>query len=253
MGIRRVWAAVLLYGVSCVQPLAGWAVPSGANHDPIEPVNRAIFWFNDKLDVYVLAPVATGWDTIAPDRVERALANFFQNLRFPIVAVNDLLQGKLVHTASDVGRFGVNTTVGVLGFFDPATHWGLEAHDEDFGQTLGYWGVPPGPYLVLPFFGPSDPRDALGLAADSFSTVYPFFIAIEYSIAASGVNTINTRALNLNTVRQAKQASIDYYAFVRNAYRQRRNVLVTDGAAMSTQEEEDLYDVNVDSPDGEEQ
>lgn len=224
-------------------PAAAGSPAAQENHDPIEPFNRAMFWFNDKVDGYVLEPAAKGWDWLLPNRVKKSVSNFFQNLRFPIVAVNDLLQFKLVRSASDVGRFAVNTTAGVLGFFDPATDWGLEQHDEDFGQTLGFWGIPPGPYLVLPFLGPSDPRDAVGLAADSFSTVYPFFIPIYYTIGGRAVDIVNYRALVLRDVEQAKQASLDYYVAVRNAYRQRRAALVSDEAQMSPQEQEDLYNV----------
>src|SRR5262249_58556848 len=126
------------------------------------------------------------------------------------------------------GRFLVNTTVGVAGFFDPATGWGMEQHNEDFGQTLGYWGVPPGPYLVLPFFGPSDPRDTVGLVADSFSRVYPYFIDFVYTFSASGTDIVNTRSQVLTEVDQAKAASLDYYVAVRNAYEQRRDALVHD-------------------------
>jgi phospholipid-binding lipoprotein MlaA len=215
--------------------------PAGTNHDPLEGMNRGIFWFNTKVDDYVLEPVAKGWDTVAPARVQKSVSNFFHNLRFPIVAVNGLLQGKLVQSASDVGRFAVNTTVGFLGFFDPATDWGLVQHNEDFGQTLGYWGVPPGPYLVLPFFGPSDPRDTVGLAADSFSTVYPFFISFFYTFGANAVDTVNSRALVLREVRQIKEASLDYYVAVRNAYTQRRAALVADQKEKSAQEQQDLY------------
>src|SRR5512140_45443 len=169
--------------------LCGTAHATGVanNHDPLEGMNRAVFWFNDQVDDYVIEPAAKGWDKIAPDRVKKSLSNFFQNLRFPIIAGNNLLQGKPIQSASDVGRFVVNTTVGVLGFFDPASDWGLAPHNEDFGQTLGYWGVPPGPYLVLPFVGPSNPRDAVGLAADSFSIVYAYFIPLEYTIGPRAV------------------------------------------------------------------
>ncbi len=219
------------------------------NNDPLESINRRIFWFNDKLDTYVLVPVAKGWDKITPNRVKHCLSNFFQNLRFPIVAGNDLLQAKPLPALSDVGRFLVNTTVGVAGFFDPATGWGLEQHNEDFGQTLGYWGVPPGPYLVLPFFGPSDPRDTVGLAADSFSTVYPFFIDLVYTFSARGVDVINARALVLTDVKQLKEASLDYYTAVRQGYQQRRETLVHDGKEMSKEQQQDLY--NIDTNGGE--
>lgn len=235
--------AVIAYGLS--GPAVARAA-NGADNDPIESVNRGIFWFNDQVDHYVLVPIATGWDKIAPDRVQTCLSNFFQNLRFPIVAGNNLLQGKVVNAGSDVGRFVVNTTVGVLGFFDPASEWGLDRHNEDFGQTLGYWGVPPGPYLVLPFFGPSNPRDTVGLTADSFSTVYPFFVAFVYTFGARGVDVINARALVLTDVEQLKAASLDYYAAVRNAYAQRRDALVHDRPGLSEQQEEDLYKIYTD-------
>jgi phospholipid-binding lipoprotein MlaA len=225
-----------LMGCAAAHPAA-----PGTKHDPLEGMNRGIFWFNNQVDNYVLEPAARGWDTIAPDRLQKSVANFFQNLRFPIVAVNGLLQGKLVQSASDVGRFAVNTTVGFLGFFDPASDWGLEQHNEDFGQTLGYWGVPPGPYLVLPFFGPSDPRDTVGLVADSFSIVYAYFIPFYYTFGAGAVDVVNSRALVLREVRQLKEASFDYYVAVRNAYTQRRAALVSDQKEKSAKEQDDLY------------
>ncbi len=216
----------------------------GENHDPIESVNRGIFWFNDKVDTYVLVPVATVWDKVMPSRVQRSISNFFTNLRFPIVTLNDLLQAKFKHAASDVGRFAVNTTVGVAGFFDPATDWGLEYHDEDFGQTLGYWGVPPGPYLVIPILGPSDIRDGGGLVVDGFSSVYPWFVDLIYTVSARAVDVINTRSLYLKQVEEAKAASLDYYAAVRSAYMQRRESLVNDGAAAPKKDDEDLYNID---------
>ena len=208
--------------------------------DPLECVNRKIFWFNDKLDVYVLAPVATGWEKVSPRRVRTSVSNFFGNLRFPIVTVNDLLQGKVKDSASDVGRFAVNTTVGVLGFFDPASGWGLVKHDEDFGQTLGVWGVPPGPYLVLPLLGPSDPRDAAGFAVDYALAVTPFFIEEYILVGARVVDTVNERSFVLKQVEDAKASAFDYYTFVRNAYLQRRRALVRD-LAETTEESQELY------------
>jgi phospholipid-binding lipoprotein MlaA len=240
------WPAEL----SC--PAAAQADPAASPHrradnDPIEPVNRAIFWFNDKVDVYVLEPVATGYDKITPNRVKRCVSNFFQNLRFPIDTVNNLLQGKVAFAATHVGRFVVNTTIGVAGFFDPASSWGLPAHTEDFGQTLGYWGVPPGPYLVLPLWGPSNPRDTVGLGVDSAMAVYPWLVAIQYTLSSRVVDIINTRSQVLKEVRQVKEASLDYYVAVRNAYVQRRRILVHDAIETPAQEE-DLY--NVDTNNG---
>ena len=244
-GVRLVYLTIVLVGVSLIG-VRSVARAAEEDHDPIELVNRGIFWFNDHVDTYVLVPVATAWDTVMPSRVQRSISNFFGNLRFPIVAGNDLLQAKFKRAASDVGRFAVNTTVGVAGFFDPATDWGLEAHDEDFGQTLGYWGVPTGPYLVIPILGPSDVRDGGGLVVDGFSTVYPWFVDFVYTASARAVDVINTRSLYLKQVEEAKAASIDYYTAVRNAYLQRRESQVNDGAAPSKQETEDLYNIDKD-------
>jgi len=247
VGARLIVAAVLV----CVCAGCGarsHTVPSDtsppSDGDPLESFNRKIFWFNDKVDTYVLVPVAKGWDKIMPTRVKGSIGNFFLNLRFPIVAGNDLLQGKLKSTAEDLGRFAVNTTVGVLGFFDPATGWGLEQHYEDFGQTLGYWGLPPGPYLVLPFLGPSSPRDTVGFIGDSFSRVYPFFIDFIYVVAGDALNIVNGRAVSLKEVEQIKEASLDYYVAVRNAWVQHRDQLVHDRGGMSEQQKQELYETD---------
>jgi len=200
-----------------------------------------MFWFNDHVDTYVLAPVATGWSKVAPTRVRTSVSNFFTNLRFPIVTANDLLQWKPKAAGVDVARFGVNTTVGVLGFFDPASGWGLERHDEDFGQTLAVWGVPTGPYLVIPLLGPSDIRDAGGLCVDTALSVTPWFVDSWILVAASVTDAVNTRSLLLNEVREAKRSSFDYYSFVRNAYLQRRRALVTDTATPGVEQQEELY------------
>ncbi|MBP1687180.1 MAG: VacJ family lipoprotein [Deltaproteobacteria bacterium] len=248
--IALVIASALGLGWLSPAPVAGASEPpANGNYDPLEGFNRKIFWFNDQVDTYMLVPVAKGWNTIAPTRVKTCLSNFFQNLRFPIVAGNNLLQAKPVATLSDIGRFLVNTTVGLAGFFDPATGMGLEQHNEDLGQTLGYWGMPPGPYLVLPFFGPSNPRDTVGLAGDSFSWVYPYFIDWIYTFSATGTDVVNARALALRDVERIKEASVDYYAAVRNGYQQRRDNLVHDRKGMSEEEQQDLY--NVESNGGE--
>jgi phospholipid-binding lipoprotein MlaA len=221
-----------------------------ADNDPLERVNRKIFWFNDKVDVYALEPVATGWDKITPDPVQRSVSNFFTNLRFPIVAVNNLLQGKVAESASDVGRFGVNVTFGALGFFDPASSFGLARHSEDFGQTLGWWGVPPGPYLVLPLLGPSNPRDTGGLVADYAASVVPFFVNQWILFGTRVGNIVNARSLVLKEVRDAKQASLDYYTFVRNAHFQRREALVNDSTELTHEDDKDLYDLHDPDLDG---
>ncbi len=222
------------------------AAATGADYDPWQRLNRGIFWFNDRADVYVLEPVATGWDIVMPEPAETGISNFFANLRFPVVMVNNLLQGKPGKAAIDVGRFMVNTTFGLAGFFDPATIWGLERHNEDFGQTLGVWGVPPGPYLVLPLLGPSNPRDTAGIPVDYVLSITPLFLNSYWWTGAGVINIINTRAQYLDEVRNAKEASLDYYVFARNAYYQRRRALVNDQKEESGHAPTDeLYDLNV--------
>lgn len=222
------------------------ATGNGADYDPWQRMNRGIFWFNDRADQYVLEPVAKGWDVIMPEPAETSVTNFFTNLRFPVVMLNNLLQGKPGDAAIDVGRFMVNTTFGIGGLFDPATIWGLERHSEDFGQTLGVWGVPPGPYLVLPLLGPSNPRDTAGIPVDWVFSVTPLFLNSFWWTGAGVINIVNARAQILDEVQQAKEASLDYYVFVRNAYYQRRVAQVNDqkeeGAKAPT---DDLYDLNV--------
>jgi len=230
---------------ACAPPVTRGVHVARTDYDPLQPLNRKVFWLNDKADVYVLEPVAKGWDHIAPNPVQRSISNFFVNLRSPIVIVNDVLQGKVENGVSDLGRFAVNTTVGVVGFFDYATPLGLEQHVEDFGQTLGWWGVPPGPYLVLPLLGPSNPRDTIGLVADSAASISPWFVRGDVLFGARVAATINTRALFLQQIDEAKRASFDYYVFVRNAYLQRRHALVNDQEESPNGDQEELYHPDV--------
>jgi phospholipid-binding lipoprotein MlaA len=233
---------------------AGAAAPAGAEsqgsfeYDPWQRVNRKIFTFNDTLDEWVLEPVAKGWDYVAPEPVERSIGNFFSNLRFPVNLVNNLLQGKGVEGAKTLGRFTVNTVLGVGGFLDPASDLGLGPENEDFGQTLGVWGVPSGPYLVLPLLGPSTVRDAPALGVDSVTAITPFFIDTFILAGARVVDVINTRARFLTEVTEAKAASLDYYAFVRSAYLQRRQAEIEDRTQPSpertpTYDDSELYTV----------
>jgi phospholipid-binding lipoprotein MlaA len=204
---------------------------SAGSDDPLEPFNRAMYTFNDKLDRYFLKPIAKGYRAVVPSPARTGVSNFFSNLHEPGVMVNDVLQGKFKHAASDLGRFLVNTTIGIYGLFDVASHFGLERHNEDFGQTLGKWGVGEGPYLVLPFFGPSNFRDAPSLYVDY--ELYPPSHMEEQSTAWKlyGVEIISTRAQLLEAGDILEQAAgQDPYIFVREAYRQRRRSLIQDGA-----------------------
>ena len=209
--------------------------------DPWEGMNRGIFGFNEGFDRWVAEPIAKGVDFITPDPVERAIRRFFLNALFPMRFANDLLQAKPMAAAEDLGRFVVNTTVGVAGFFDPARKIGLEGHTEDFGQTLGYWGIPAGPYLVLPFLGPSSPRDGVGLIGDSAARVYPFFVAIWISAAISGTDLLNRRSLALESIAEERESALDYYVAVRNAYISYRENQVRDREEEEPGSRDDLY------------
>ncbi len=227
-------------------PASQAAAPPGADtaheYDPWQGINRKIFGFNDTLDRWALQPVATGWDTIAPEPVERGIGNFFSNLRFPVNLVNNLLQGKGVDGAKTLGRFTVNTVLGAGGFLDPASTLGLGPQDEDFGQTLGVWGLGPGPYLVLPVLGPSNLRDAPALGVDSVTAITPFFVDTFILAGARVIDVINTRAQFLAASAEARAAALDYYVFVRNAYLQRRQAQIEDRTEGTPPEKRPTYD-----------
>jgi phospholipid-binding lipoprotein MlaA len=228
-------SAALTAGVSCAH-IDGDPDPA----DPWERMNRGIFRFNEGADRWVVEPIAKGVDFVMPDPVENSIRKFFDNSRFPIRFLNDLLQAKPVSAVEDLARFVVNTTIGVAGFFDPATHFGLEGYREDFGQTLGYWGVPPGPYLVLPILGPSNPRDTVGLIADSASLVYPWFVPIYVPYAIWVGDKLNWRSLKLDEIAAEREAALDYYVFIRNAYMSYRENQVRDSEEDEA-DDDDLY------------
>jgi phospholipid-binding lipoprotein MlaA len=241
--------AVLLLAAAAPASAADSAASPGDGdpgvHDPWEGLNRSIFSFNEGLDRWFLEPVATGWDFVVPDPVQDAIRRFFRNAGFPVVFVNDLLQGKPLAAGQDLGRFLLNTTAGIGGLFDAAAEAGIPVNDEDFGQTLGVWGVPPGPYLVLPLLGPSSPRDTGGLAVDGATLAYPFFLPWFVNLASTSVNTVNRRAILLETIREERKAAFDFYAAVRNAYVQRRENQVNDHEAKPEEADDDLYDVEL--------
>lgn len=216
--------------------------------DPWERYNRSIYKFNDAVDKAVLRPVAKGYDTITPDPVQRSVTNFFNNLSYPVVALNQFLQGKFLDGGKDFGRFLINTTVGFGGIFDPATEMGLSANNEDFGQTFAVWGLPSGPYFVLPFLGPSTIRDSVGLAVSTeFDAQYEVINKPEryYLIA---LNVINQRAQFL-TLDEQLQETFDPYTFMRDAYLQRREYLIYDGNPPQDEYYDDLYDFEEEYPD----
>jgi phospholipid-binding lipoprotein MlaA len=222
--------------------LAGMAGDLRADdRDPWEGFNRAMFTFNDHVDRWVLEPVAKGYDVITPDELQRCISNFFWNLKTPVSGVNNLFQAKPLGAAKELGRFTVNTTIGLAGFLDPASYFGIDRQNEDFGQTLGVWGVPQGPYLVLPLFGPSSVRDTGGLVVDSALTPTWYFVDGIVTIGARVVDTVNARSLVLRDVEDARAGAIDFYGFLRDAYLQHREAEVTDHGERSRDDGDSLY------------
>ncbi len=196
--------------------------------DPLETVNRGMFVFNETADHYVLRPVARGYDTVMPEVARQGVRNFVSNLFYPTVIVNDVLQAKGQQGVEDLCRMVINTTIGIGGLFDVATRGGLVANDEDFGQTLGYWGVGPGWYLMIPFLGPSDNRDLVGRGVGYGTNPLAWVNEPVVSYGVTTLDTLETRASLLPADRfLAKQ--LDRYVFVRTIYLQSRNAKVYDG------------------------
>ncbi|ANB75847.1 hypothetical protein AYM40_26435 [Paraburkholderia phytofirmans OLGA172] len=198
--------------------------------DPLEPMNRAVFSFNDRVDTYVARPVAVGYTKITPSPVRTAIRNFFSNIGDIGNFSNDALQLKVTDATEDLMRFAFNSTFGIGGLLDWATPAGLPKHNQDFGLTLGHYGVPSGPYLVLPLFGPSSLRDSTGWIFSYFTTPTSYLQA-DVSVPLFGVNFISTRADLLGATDVLSQAALDKYTFVRDAYTQRRRYLLGSGTA----------------------
>tara|TARA_B100000925_G_C21972428_1_gene458503 strand:- start:110 stop:868 length:759 start_codon:yes stop_codon:yes gene_type:complete len=201
--------------------------------DPLEPINRAVFGFNEVIDDTILEPVANGYKFVTPDPVEESVTNFFNNLGEINTIINSALQLKLDKTLSSSGRLVINSTVGIFGLFDVATTLGITRHNEDFGQTLGYYGVPSGPYLVLPFFGPSSFRDAPSFFADvqMEREISPVHTELHHEErqAIQATNVIDTRANLLQATKILDTAAKDKYVFLRESYLQKRAQMITDG------------------------
>lgn len=227
---QRLRAACTLAAATSV--MAGCATTGDDYRDPRDPLesfNRVMYRFNSDLDTAVLKPLGRGYNAIMPAPLNRGVTNFFDNLADVGSAVNNLLQLKVGRAATDVGRVLVNTTVGVAGFMDVASNMDLPKYGEDFGQTLGTWGVEPGPYIVLPVLGSSTVRDGVGLVADWYLDPVTYIEDDPVRWSVRGLDVVDTRADLLNASRVLEQAALDPYAFVRDAYLQRRNNQVHDG------------------------
>lgn len=209
--------------------LGGCASTHHNPKDPFEPFNRGVYQFNETVDKAIVKPAAKGYNAVMPAPGKMMVSNFFSNLDDVIVTVNDLLQFKIVNAVSDGGRILVNSTVGIYGLVDVASQVGLEKHHEDFGQTLGYWGVGSGPYLVIPLFGPSSVRDGVGLYADSRAGMLRRVKHVDTRNQLYATNLLSKRADLLNKEKVLDEAMIDRYSFIRDAYLQRRKSLIYDG------------------------
>ncbi len=210
------------------EDLFGEEDQKGSVSDPLERLNRGIFWFNDKVYFYAAKPVARVFRMV-PTPVRTSLGNVFDNLATPIRFFNATMQLKFRDAGTELGRFAINSTVGVLGLFDPArSRFDLKQKDEDFGQTLGHYGIGPGVYIVIPLIGPSNLRDATGTFADAF--LDPVYYLVDRKtqglVAVKAIETVNTLSLDKDTYEAIKRDSLDPYVFIRAAYSQRRAVKV---------------------------
>ena len=224
-GVAALALAALGAGVQAQDAAARPAHPA----DPLEGWNRAVFSFNDAVDTAVLQPVARGYKTVVPELVRTGVTNFFANIGDVWSAVNNALQGKGEAAATSVARVATNTLFGIGGVFDVASDLGMERRSEDFGQTLGRWGLPAGPYLVLPLLGPSSVRDTAGLTLDMQAGVGALTEDQRALNALRALNIVDTRANLLGATRVLEDVALDKYSFLRDAYLARRRNLVYDG------------------------
>lgn len=219
---------------------------SGEN-SALESYNRAMFSFNNKVDKYVLRPVAKGYKAVTNDYVRQRVSNFFNNIDEPISAANHILQGEFADSGNNLGRFAINTTIGLVGLFDVASSMGLEKNKTGFDETLATWCVPDGPFIILPIVGPSTPRAATGFVVDGYSSP-AYWIAQESGgedawlvyYGASGLKYLNLYAENMSLLESLEEGSIDYYEAVKSMYLQNRSKLKACGASESNSADYDF-------------
>lgn len=230
-------------GIAVLSLAAGCA--SGPPEDPWQGFNKPVFRFNEAADRYALRPIAKGWTFVTFEQMRFSVQRFFFNAAFPSRFVSSLGQGNGGKAADEAGRFIVNTTVGIAGLFDPATSFGFPRHDEDIGQMFGRWGIPPGPFLMLPLLGPANPRDAVGLVGDLALSPFLWIPAPVYGTGF--LNVINSRALADREIETARKSALDFYVFVRDAYMQNREAAVRNQQQRSRAKGgtpfDDLYDL----------
>jgi phospholipid-binding lipoprotein MlaA len=227
--------------------LTGCASSGGSKNptDPLEGFNRGVYRFNDSVDRAVLKPVAQGYNKITPKPVRNMVHNFFSNLGDVVVTFNDLLQLKFAQAAADGSRVLINSTFGILGLLNVAER--LEKHNEDFGQTMGYWGVSSGPYVVLPFLGPSNVRDGIGLYGDTYINPLGNLEDVSLRNQLYIARGMDQRARVLDMEKVVDDTTLDRYSFIRDAYMMRRQSLVYDGDPPREKYDDEEYDDEEDS------
>ena len=240
---RAPWIGAFLLAAFCT---AGCAADMPANverseADPWEPMNRRIDSFNQQVDRYTLKPIAKGYQKVVPEFMRKGVTNFSSNLRGPLHIINNFLQGDAGEGFSETGRFFVNSTIGVFGLFDIASRMGFQRYEEDFGQTLAVWGVGSGPYIVVPFLGPTTLRDAVGFGVQT-TFLYPvsYIDHDGYRAGLLSLNYVDFKADLLSAQRILDDASVDPYEFMKNAYLERRENLIHDREFTPFAEEDDL-------------
>ncbi|MCI0654720.1 MAG: VacJ family lipoprotein [Methylococcaceae bacterium] len=243
---RRYWnRRFLCGGLTLAALLSGCAANAIDPNDPWEDWNRSIDSFNDSVDKTILKPMAEGYVWTTPESVDQGVTNFFSNIQDIGVTLNDLLQSKFSQAGMDSCRFLINTTLGIAGVIDVASLLDLHKHSEDFDQTLGVWGIPAGPYLVLPFWGPSSPRGIFGLVGDALMDplTYTFFVGgsavAAATLGAAVLDVTDTRAALLLAGKIVDETSVDRYDFLKSSYLQRREYLIRDGNVPDSEEEFD--------------
>jgi len=227
----------LALAIAACAVLAGCATPSNPQ-DPLEKFNRASFAFNDTVDRVALKPAATAYKNVLPGFVQTGVGNFFGNLSDVWSSANNFLQGKGEAGATDFMRVALNSTFGIFGILDIASEAGLQKHNEDFGQTLGYWGVPSGPFLMLPLLGPSTIRDTAALPADRWADPWKYKDPHNWRNIGTGVRVIDQRASLLEASNLFEEAALDRYDFIRDGYMQRRQSQVFDGESQRSSDAE---------------
>lgn len=228
-------AIVIFCCLAFLQGCASTPKKDDSDYDPVDPhekFNRASYDFTDKIDREIFVPVVNAYIDYVPDEAQRSIGNFYDNLSYPNVALNSFLQGKVKQGAEDTLRFAVNSTIGMFGLFDMATHMGLKKNDEDFGQTLGVWGVTPGSYLFIPLIGPSNQRDVTNIPVGLFTNVLFYAglaVGTYFAAPLTILGAIDKRARLVGPMRIRDEAAIDPYLFVREASLQQREYLIYDG------------------------